>query len=143
MDIFDPQMRSRVMSSVKRKNTSPELKVRGLLWNLGFRYRLHAAELPGKPDIVFRKRRKAIFVHGCFWHGHDNELCRKAKRPNSRRDFWDKKLDKNIARDRVNEAALIELGFSVLVLWECDLKDTRSVKARLIDFLKGEQVVAD
>ena len=135
MDKFTPKLRSQIMSRVKGKDTRPELAVRKILYGLGYRYRLHVGDLPGKPDIVFRNRKKAIFVNGCFWHGHEDELCKKAKRPSSRREFWDKKLDTNKARDMANQALLEELGYDVLVLWECELKNSGVVGSRLRDFL--------
>ena len=109
------------MRQVRGKDTSPELKVRRLLTGIGLRYRLHRADLPGKPDIVMPGRRLAIFVHGCFWHGHD--CARGARVPQSNRPYWEAKIGRNRARDGLNRAALETLGWRVLTLWECDLKD--------------------
>jgi len=125
--------RSKTMRAVKSKNTSPEITVRRLLHAQGYRYRLHADELPGKPDIVFRPRKKAIFVHGCFWHGHD---CRRGARvPNTNQDYWVAKIQRNVERDKVHRAALDSLGWSVLVIWECETKDLEALKKRLTEFM--------
>ncbi|MBY5917748.1 DNA mismatch endonuclease Vsr [Rhizobium leguminosarum] len=139
MDKLTAETRSRVMARVKGRDTEPELKVRRLLRSMGMHYRLHAKELPGCPDIVFRKRKKAIFVHGCFWHGHDDGICKRGKRPETRRDFWDKKLNSNIQRDRTNQDALRSLGYGALVIWECDLKDESAVRSRLQAFLTDSE----
>lgn len=120
------------MQSVKSKNTGPELVVRRLLHGMGYRYRLHRGDLPGKPDIVFVSRRKAIFVHGCFWHGHD---CPKGRLPKSRLDYWQSKLDKNMVRDRTKTEQLKSLGWSVLVIWQCETVDTEALAVRLQDFV--------
>lgn len=120
MDIVDPQTRSQMMAAIKGKNTSPELVVRRYLHSRGFRYRLHRKELPGKPDLVFPKYRLVVFVHGCFWHRHEH--CFYATSPATRKDFWRNKLDSNVARDRRQQAELIDSGWRVLVVWECGLK---------------------
>ena len=137
MDKVDTETRSRIMSRVKGKNTKPELRVRRLTHGLGYRYRLHARELPGTPDIVFRKRKKAIFVHGCFWHAHDVDICRRGARPTSKQDFWNPKLDANVARDEKNEKALHAMGYEVLVVWECQLKDETALTGIIRRFLEG------
>lgn len=121
MDIYDKKTRSFVMQAVKKKDTKPEMKVRKLLYNAGYRYRLHRKDLPGRPDIVFPRQRVAIFVHGCFWHQHLG--CPRADRPTSNKVFWNKKLDRNIERDKVTLEALTRMGWNVLILWECKLKD--------------------
>lgn len=120
MDKVDKATRSTTMRAVKSKNTLPEMRVRHLLYRAGYRYRLHRADLPGKPDIVFPGLRKIIFLHGCFWHGHD---CRPKIRPASNINYWMPKIEGNKARDARNIAALRETGWQVLVLWECQLKD--------------------
>ena len=128
-DVFTPEQRSSVMRKVKGRDTAPELKVRRMLWALGLRYRLHRKDLPGAPDIVLPGRKLAIFVHGCFWHGHD--CARGARVPKQNRDYWTGKIGRNRARDLANQAALEALGWTPLVLWECDLKDDAALQARL------------
>jgi DNA mismatch endonuclease, patch repair protein len=122
------------MRSVRRENTAPELSVRSLLHSAGYRFRLHGANLPGRPDLVFRRRKKAIFVHGCFWHAHD---CRASLRPKSRGEFWNAKLERNRARDRANVEQLESLGWSVLCVWECETgkQERGSLLHRLRSFL--------
>lgn len=120
------------MRSVKTKDTGPELVVRRMLHGMGLRYRLHAKELPGKPDIVFRKRRAAIFVHGCFWHSHG---CETGQAPKSKLDYWLPKLEANRERDRRNAEALRATGWSVLTVWQCELKDMESLRKTLSDFV--------
>lgn len=132
-DTFTPEERSRIMAKVQSENTSVELKVRSFLHRLGYRYRLHAKHLPGKPDIVFPRSHKVIFVHGCFWHQH--ESCVRAKRPTSNTDYWNKKLDRNIVRDRANMVALREQGWDVLVVWECEVAHFSILAEKLIEFL--------
>ena len=134
-DVFTPEKRSAVMARVKGKNTTPELKVRKALTALGARYRLNRKDLPGTPDIVLPGRRLAIFVHGCFWHGHD---CKKgSRRPKSNQDYWLTKISKNQKRDAVNQAALLNLGWDVLILWECELRNQDQLAQRLKNFLSG------
>ena len=128
-DVFDAATRSAVMRRVKGKDTTPELKVRKALTALGARYRLHRADLPGKPDIVMPRRRLALFVHGCFWHGHD--CARGARVPKDNRDYWVGKVERNRARDAKSRAALAALGWRVETIWECDLKDAAGLEARL------------
>lgn len=132
MDKIDQAARSATMRAVKSKNTSPEMRVRRLLHKAGYRYRLHRADLPGKPDIVFPARRKIVFLHGCFWHGHD---CRPKIRPTSNTAYWTPKIEGNMARDARNIEALREAGWQVLVLWECQLKDETIVLKTLTAFL--------
>lgn len=121
------------MSRVRSGNTKPELAVRRIAHRLGYRYRLHARDLPGKPDMVFRSRRKVIFVHGCFWHRHEG--CKNARLPKSRLDFWLPKLDMNQERDRRNVSRLTSEGWNALIVWECETRDESSLGARLISFL--------
>lgn len=118
------------MSRIRGKDTKPEMRVRRLVHGMGYRYRLHAKELPGCPDLVFRPRRKAIFVHGCFWHRHPG--CSANRIPKTRPDYWRAKLDRNVERDRQNEAALKADGWSVLVIWECETKGDSDHLARRI-----------
>lgn len=129
MDVFSKAQRSAVMGSVRSKNTTPEIAVRSLLHRLGFRFRLHRSELPGMPDIVMPGRRIVVFVHGCFWHQHRN--CPRAVRPSSNRIYWDKKLDRNAARDVASQQALRQLGWKVVVVWECQIRDIRRLTRRL------------
>ena len=119
-DVFDPPTRSAVMRRVKGRDTGPERTVRQVLTRLGARYRLHRADLPGRPDIVLPGRRLAVFVHGCFWHGHD---CPRGSRvPQARRDYWTAKITGNRARDARNAEALASAGWRVETVWECELK---------------------
>ena len=122
-DSIDPERRSELMSRIRRKDTKPELVVRKFLYGLGFRYRLHASDLPGTPDIVMRSRRTAIFVHGCFWHRH--EKCRLAYTPKSRTAFWKEKFARNQERDGRVQRELEELGWTVLTVWECEIRSGR------------------
>ena len=121
------------MARVQSKNTRPELLVRKVVSVFGLRYRLHAKNLPGHPNLVFRKQRKAIFVHGCFWHRHSN--CALARLPKSRLDFWGPKLEGNKARDQRNRRALAKLGWKVLTVWECQLEQLERVETRIRRFL--------
>jgi DNA mismatch endonuclease (patch repair protein) len=128
-DVFTVEKRSAVMRRVKGRDTAPELKVRRLLHRLGARFRLHRKDLPGAPDIVLPGRRLAIFVHGCFWHGHD--CARGARVPKQNRDYWLGKVGRNRERDAANRTALEALGWRVETLWECELKDWATLEARL------------
>lgn len=121
MDVYDAEKRSAVMRAVKSKDTTPEIKVRHILHRAGYRYRLHRNDLPGKPDIVFPSRRTAIFIHGCFWHQHPE--CHHAARPASNSDYWNRKLNRNIERDKKHIAELEKAGWKVLTLWECEIKE--------------------
>ena len=132
-DVFDPATRSRVMARVKGRDTGPEMKVRKALARLGARYRLHRKDLPGNPDIVLPGRRLAIFVHGCFWHGHD--CARGSRVPKANREYWTAKVGRNVARDGRSCEALGALGWRVETIWECDLKETASLEARLAALL--------
>lgn len=127
--------RSAVMRAVKSQDTAPELTLRKLLSSFAPGYRLHRADLPGKPDIVYGPRRLAIFMHGCFWHGHD---CKRGARPpKNNADYWRAKIGRNRARDIKNIAALETLGWRTLTIFECELKDASSVEARLREALAG------
>jgi DNA mismatch endonuclease, patch repair protein len=128
-DVYPPDKRSAVMRRVKGKDTTPEITVRKALTKLGARYRLHRADLPGKPDIVLPGRRLALFVHGCFWHGHD--CARGARVPKQNRDYWVGKVARNRARDAKSREALTALGWRVETIWECDLKDSAGLEQRL------------
>lgn len=113
----------------------PEMIVRRLVHSLGFRYRLHNKKLPGKPDLVFKSRKKIIFVHGCFWHQHDDPACLDGRLPKSRPEYWIPKLSKNRERDQRNIGALRESGWSVLVVWECETRDLPALQQKLLGFL--------
>jgi len=128
-DVFDPAKRSAVMARVKSKDTRPELLLRRLLTGLGARYRLHRKDLPGSPDVAMPGRRLAIFVHGCFWHGHD--CARGARVPKANRDYWLAKVARNVARDARNRADLAAAGWRVETVWECEMKDQAALRARL------------
>lgn len=133
MDSVSPARRSEIMSRVHSRDTKPEMLVRKLVYSMGYRYRLHAKELPGKPDLVFRPRGKAIFVHGCFWHRHPG--CALARLPKSREEFWLTKLEANRERDIKNQHALQEANWSVLTIWECELGDIDKLKRKIKEFL--------
>ena len=128
-DVFTPEQRSAVMRRVKGRDTTPELKVRKTLTRLGARYRLHRADLPGKPDIVLPGRKLVIFVHGCFWHGHD--CARGGRVPKQNRDYWLGKVGRNRVRDAKHRASLAAKGWRVETIWECGLKDEAGLEAQL------------
>lgn len=128
-DVYDAAKRSAVMRRVKGRNTTPEMKVRKALTRLGARYRLHRKDLPGNPDIVMPGRRLAIFVHGCFWHGHD--CARGARVPKQNREYWVTKVGRNVARDGRSAEALAAQGWRVEVIWECELRDAEALEVRL------------
>ena len=130
-----PPARRRNLAAVAGKDTTPELRVRRLLFRMGCRFRLHRRDLPGTPDIVFPGRRKIVEVRGCFWHRHPDPACRNAVLPKVRAEWWTAKLARNVARDEFNLAALQAAGWSVLVLWECQVKDETALAARLRSFL--------
>lgn len=133
VDIFTPEQRSRNMAAIRSKNTSPEIAVRKLVYGLGFRFRLHRTDLPGTPDLVFCSRKKIIFVHGCFWHLHS---CRRGRlTPATNAAFWRVKRERNVGRDRSNRKLLSKAGWSILTIWECQIKDERKVRERIETFL--------
>ena len=134
MDRLTPERRSWLMSRVKPTNTSPELRVRSAAPALGLRFRLHAKNLPGRPDLVFPKWKKVIFVHGCFWHRHPG--CKKATKPKSRTDYWSGKFARNVERDREVEKMLTDMGWSVHTIWECETKDLESLNSRLLEIFE-------
>ena len=133
MDTLTQNERSRLMGRVRSRDTSPELVVRRLLHALGYRYRLHARALPGRPDIVFTARRKVIFIHGCFWHQHEG--CAAGRVPKSNTAFWNEKFRGNRARDKRAVGALLSTKWDVCVLWECELADPDALARTLRDFL--------
>jgi DNA mismatch endonuclease, patch repair protein len=127
------EQRSRIMRAVKSRNTGPETAVRRIAHRLGYRFRSHRKDLPGRPDLVFPARRKVIFVHGCFWHRHD--CARGSRRPKSNTEYWRKKIRRNYLRDKANIAALKKRGWRAAVVWECELKEPAKVANRLARFL--------
>lgn len=128
-DVFDAAKRSAVMARVRGKDTKPEMRVRRLLTRLGARYRLHRKDLPGSPDVVLPGRRLAIFIHGCFWHGHD---CKRgAREPKANADYWQAKIGRNRARDIASREALTAAGWRVETIWECEMKDEAALSGRL------------
>lgn len=135
MDVVDPLTRSRMMSGIRGKDTKPELAVRRYLHRAGFRYRLHAAHLPGRPDLVLPRYRAVVFVHGCFWHAHQG--CHYFRIPATRHEFWATKLAANSARDDRDIAALREAGWRVAIIWECALRAGVPL-APVTDWLRGE-----
>jgi len=139
-DVHTKEQRSFNMSRIRSKDTKPEMLVRKFLHAHGFRFRLHVKDLPGKPDIVLPKYKTVIFVHGCFWHGHDS--CYLFKWPKSRSEFWYQKINKNIARDRTNQEKLLELGWRVLIWWECNIRSSHDFELGLtktVEWIKGNQ----
>jgi DNA mismatch endonuclease (patch repair protein) len=135
MDHITADRRSENMRRIRGKDTSPEMAVRRLVHGMGYRYRLHVEKLPGSPDLVFAGRRKIILVHGCFWHRHPK--CRKATMPKTRIDFWQEKFEKNVFRDRRNISELKKAGWSVLVIWECELGDSVHLTSKVAEFLRN------
>jgi DNA mismatch endonuclease (patch repair protein) len=133
VDTVSVTTRSEIMSRVRSKDTRPEMTVRRLIHKAGFRYRLHVADLPGRPDLVFPKRKKVIFIHGCFWHSHTG--CQHARVPKSRTSFWTAKFESNKTRDERNIDALTQAGWKVLVLWECELSKPDLIK-KIKEFLE-------
>ena len=140
VDTVDSRKRSEIMSRIRGRDTAPEMVVRRIAHRLGFRFRLHRGDLPGRPDLVFPRYRAVIQVHGCFWHRHPG--CKYATSPKTRVGFWENKFRGNVVRDRRNEAALLELGWRVLVIWECETRDQDAVAARIEAYL-GEGRDAD
>jgi DNA mismatch endonuclease (patch repair protein) len=128
-DKLDPERRSANMARVRGKDTNPEMRVRRVANRMGLRFRLHRKDLPGKPDLVFPKHRLAVFVHGCFWHRHPG--CARASMPSTRVEFWRAKFDANVIRDARQQAALDALGWKVLVLWECGVKEDAKIERAL------------
>ncbi|WP_442496839.1 very short patch repair endonuclease [Methylobacter sp. sgz302048] len=122
IDTITTEKRSRIMSRIRSKNTAPEMVVRKLIFSMGYRYRLHRRQLPGCPDIVFPGKKKVIFVHGCFWHCHAG--CKRATVPQSNRDYWYPKLKRNSRRDKINQVALVAAGWNVMIIWECEIKNS-------------------
>ena len=133
-DVFTREKRSQVMARVKAKNTIPELAVRRLLTRMGLRYRLHRADLPGKPDVVMPGRKTVVCIHGCFWHGHD--CARGARMPKANNAYWQGKISRNRERDERALVALADAGWKTITVWECELKDEAKLEKRLRKALK-------
>lgn len=131
-DHVSPEKRSAIMSAVRSEDTGPELTVRRALHRLGYRFRLHRRDLPGSPDIVFPARQKVVFVHGCFWHGHD---CRWGRLPKTRVEYWREKIEGNRLRDARNYEELEQLGWEYSITWQCELRDLDGALDRLLMFL--------
>lgn len=126
------------MSHVTGKDTKPEILVRKILHSMGFRYRLHVRNLPGNPDIVLPRHKKVIFVHGCFWHGHED--CKRSQRPTTNKEFWNEKIDRNIERDVKAVSDLTNMGWKVLTLWQCETKNYELLKVKLLDFMNDNSM---
>jgi|ERR1700683_657407 DNA mismatch endonuclease (patch repair protein) len=140
MDTLTKAERSERMAKIKSKDTKPELRVRRIVRRLGYRYRLHRKDLPGRPDLIFPSRRKVIFVHGCFWHSHQG--CKVANKPKSRKGFWSAKFERNRSRDARNQEALTGDGWRVFTVWECETKNTIVLESRLSRFLGASKKVS-
>lgn len=136
VDTLSPKQRSERMSRVRGKDTKPEMLVRKLVHGMGYRYRLHRRDLPGIPDLVFAKKKKVIFIHGCFWHRHGDPNCKLARLPKSRLDFWVPKLERNRQRDAENQAKFESNGWKILIVWECEVGYKEHLKNKILAFLK-------
>ena len=139
MDTFSKSKRSEIMAKVSGRNTKPEIRVRKYLFSKGFRYRKNVNDLPGKPDIVLPKYKTIIFIHGCFWHGHEN--CEAAKLPATNVEYWTKKISSNIKRDFQNKELLKKSGWNVIIIWECELKKKNEEKR--LDLLVKEITISE
>lgn len=137
VDHISPERRSWLMSQVRGKHTKPELAVRRAAHALGLRFRLHRPDLPGRPDLTFKRHRVALFVHGCFWHRHEG--CRLASTPRSRTEFWREKFDRNVERDKGTRANLQELGWRVETIWECETRDAARLSHQIGDIFDPNQ----
>lgn len=135
MDTLTPEQRSERMGRIKGKDSKPEMMVRRLVHGMGLRYRLHRKDLPGKPDLILPKHRAVIFVHGCFWHRHHDPACALARMPKTRLEFWEPKLEANRLRDIRNKETLEALGWRVLVVWECEVKDPLRISGIVREFV--------
>ena len=131
------EQRSKNMSAIKSKNTKPEIKVRKVLHLMGYRFRLHRKDLPGSPDIVLPKFKTVIFVHGCFWHRHEN--CKYASNPKTRKEFWENKFKANVKRDKEIQEKIINIGWQYVVIWECETKNIDNLREKLIDSIKSKK----
>ena len=138
MDRVSSAVRSAKMRAIRSKDMKPELAVRRLVHSMGYRYRLHRHDLPGRPDMVFPGRHKVIFVHGCFWHQHQKRECKLAHQPKSNLKYWGPKLRRNQERDAAHRTRLAELGWDMLVIWECEVKASDGLEDRIRGFLDRE-----
>lgn len=136
-DIFSNKKRSEIMSSIRNKSTKPEVRLKKALFNMGFRYRINVKALPGSPDIVLPKYRVVIFVNGCFWHGHDS--CTRAITPKSNKNFWKNKIAINKKRDSENILKLEQLGWNVISVWDCEMKNSKLFMEKLIEI--SQQII--
>ncbi len=136
MDRVTPEVRSANMRAIRSKDMKPEIIVRRLIHAMGYRYRLHRHDLPGRPDLVFPARKKVIFVNGCFWHQHDEEDCKLVRKPKSNQDYWLPKLERTVVRDKKNWQSLKTEGWDVLVVWECMTKKSDQLHSLLRDFME-------
>ena len=135
-DVFSQEKRSWIMSRVKGRDTKPEILVRSFIFRMGFRFSLYRRDLPGTPDLVLRRYNKVIFVHGCFWHGHKG--CPRSKRPTTNENFWNNKLDGNLKRDKRYRGKLRQMGWKVLIVWECEIKSPEKLLRKLEKFLHDD-----
>lgn len=134
MDIFSKSKRSEIMSKISSKNTKPEILIRRFLFSKGFRYRKNVKELPGKPDIVLKKYKTVIFFHGCFWHGH---TCKLGKLPETRKEFWQAKIESNKERDTIVEAKLKEGGWNIISIWQCEFNNLVKQESKLNSLIRN------
>ena len=123
------------MRRIRSRDMKPEMIVRRITHGMGYRYRLHSRDLPGKPDLVFRPRKKLVFVTGCFWHQHDDQECKIKRIPKTNREYWVPKLARNVARDQSNKESLENVGWEILVIWECETKHHKNVRTKIREFL--------
>jgi len=135
-DVFSKEKRSWIMRRIKSRDTKPEILVRSLVHRMGLRFRVHKKDLPGNPDIVLTRHEKLIFVHGCFWHGH--KRCPRSKRPTTKKPFWNKKLNSNIQRDKRMRRKLRQMGWKVMIVWECETRDLDKLIVKLKNYLYDE-----
>lgn len=140
VDHLSRSRRSANMARISAKDTKPELTVRRMLHAAGYRYRVHGAKLPGRPDLVFARRRKVVFVHGCFWHQHQSQQCGQGRRPKTNTSYWHAKLDRNVLRDRENVRRLEAQGWQYVIVWACELKDLDRVLKMLETFLGPRRI---
>ena len=141
MDIVSKEARSQLMAKIKTRDTEPEMVVRRMLFQLGYRFRLHRKDLPGNPDIVMPGRRIVIFVHGCFWHQHTG--CKLFKMPSTNNEFWKQKLDKNVARDIIAQTVLLATGWRVLTIWECATRRPIDLPEKLVSWIHSTAQVGE
>jgi len=139
VDIYSKSKRSEIMARIRSKDTSPELFLRKFLFSNGFRYRVCRKDLPGKPDLLLPKYRTAIFVNGCFWHGHSCKIGSKKRMPKSNSEYWNEKIRGNIFRDKQHHKELKKMGWRVIVVWECEIQNGKRIMKELIPLIKREK----